>query len=361
VVGDFNADGRQDLAVANEGVSVLLNQGPFPSGPPVAVAGPDAQIECTSAEGAAFLLDGSASSDPDSTAGTNDDIVAFEWFQNFGMSTQTLLGSGETLAVTLPLGSHRITLRVTDSRGERSTDEIIVAVVDRTPPVLLMSLSLSQLWPPNHRLVPLSASVAATDTCDPSPSVALVSIASSEPDDAPGTGSGNTPADIQDASPGTADFNFTLRAERTGTGGGRVYVVTYGASDASGNATTATTSVSVPHDQGGVVEPLIITAEETPGGTLLRWSEVEGALSYAVVRGNVGSLRQTETAIELGETVCIADISWASDTVGHEDSAIPPPGEIVFYVVEWRDAMGRSSYGTEGVGKPRVESAGGCP
>jgi len=284
----------------------------------------------------------------------------FEWFRNFGGPTQSLLGSGETLPVTLLLGEEQITLQVTDSQGAMSTDEMIIAVVDGTPPVVVVGLSQSQLWPPNHRLVPISASVAATDSCDLSPSVALVSIASSEPDDAPGNGDGKTVEDIQDASLGVADFNFTLRAERAGTGGGRLYIVTYAARDASNNATTTTASVPVPHDQAGVVDPLIITAEETPSGTLLRWSEVAGAGSYAVVRGSVGNLRETETTIDLGETTCIEASSQVSNTLGYEDPLMPPAEQAFFYVVEYRSRAGRSSYGSEGVGKPRAARSGGC-
>jgi len=47
---------------------------------------------------------------------------------------------------------------------------------------------------------------------------------------------------------GTADTEFQLRAERLGGGTGRIYTITYTASDASGNTATATATVTVPHD-----------------------------------------------------------------------------------------------------------------
>ena len=47
------------------------------------------------------------------------------------------------------------------------------------------------------------------------------------------------------------DFDFKLRAERAGTGDGREYRAMYTATDASGNETSATSLVLVPHDRGG--------------------------------------------------------------------------------------------------------------
>jgi hypothetical protein len=150
--GDFNSDGRQDLAVTdyNSGsISVLLNQGVADTSPS-AVAGADFSLQCT-ARGS-LRLDGSASSDPDSTPGTNDDIVSFEWYENFGTPSQILLGEGETLNVPvycgrnparfpgtgvlrLSRGTHLITLKVIDRAGMTGTDSLVVKVTTpgRTP------------------------------------------------------------------------------------------------------------------------------------------------------------------------------------------------------------------------------------
>ena len=45
------------------------------------------------------------------------------------------------------------------------------------------------------------------------------------------------------------DGNIYLRAERSGTGSGRIYTITYSATDASGNSSSVSASVSVPHNQ----------------------------------------------------------------------------------------------------------------
>ncbi|CAN5789781.1 hypothetical protein BH24CHL5_BH24CHL5_12280 [soil metagenome] len=42
---------------------------------------------------------------------------------------------------------------------------------------------------------------------------------------------------------------MTLRAERSGTGNGRIYTLTYRVTDSCGNAATQTVTVSVPKSQ----------------------------------------------------------------------------------------------------------------
>jgi hypothetical protein len=117
-------------------------------------------------------------------------------------------------------------------------------VVDTAPPTLSVTAMPESLWPPNHDLVGIEVAAEVSDSCDDSPTVRLVSIESSEPDD--GLGDGATTPDVQDAQLGSADLQFRLRAERRGGGTGRVYVITYEAEDASGNVALAETTVTVP-------------------------------------------------------------------------------------------------------------------
>jgi hypothetical protein len=113
---------------------------------------------------------------------------------------------------------------------------------------LNVSLSPSILWPPNHTLVPINATISVTDICDANPSLRLVSITSTEPDN--GLGDGDTPNDIHGAIVGTDTRSFLLRAERSGSGSDRIYTATYSATDASGNGTQSAAQVVVPHDRG---------------------------------------------------------------------------------------------------------------
>ena len=119
---------------------------------------------------------------------------------------------------------------------------------DITPPVLIVALSPNSLFPPNHRMVPITATITVSDDTDQQPTVKLLSIESSEPDG--GTGQGDQPNDIQNAEFGTDDRGFSVRAERRGSGTGRIYTVKYEARDATGNAVIVTKQVVVPHDRG---------------------------------------------------------------------------------------------------------------
>ena len=118
---------------------------------------------------------------------------------------------------------------------------------DLGKPTLTVSLSPNTLWPPNHKLVPVSATLQVGNTCDPNPIVQLVSITSNEPDN--GLGDGDTANDIQGAAIGIDDRAFLLRAERSGKGNGRRYTATYQVEDVLGNSTTAAGHVTVPKNQ----------------------------------------------------------------------------------------------------------------
>jgi hypothetical protein len=140
-----------------------------------------------------------------------------------------------------------VTWTATDDSGNFSTATQTVQVVDRTPPQITVSLSPTVLWPPDHKLVPITATITVTDICDPDPKVTLDSIVSNEPDN--GLGDGDTAGDFQPTTFGTDVRSFLLRAERSGPGQGREYTITYRATDASGNSTPVSTKVFVPKNQ----------------------------------------------------------------------------------------------------------------
>jgi hypothetical protein len=324
--------------------------------PPTAVAASAPFAECTSAAGATVVLDGSGSLDPSSTPGTHDGIVLFEWFENLGLPGQTLLDTGETVSIPLPLGAHAITLRVTDSLGQTAADTLLVTVQDTTPPELSFSLSPDLLWPPNHRLLDVAASLSVVDVCS-TVTVVLDSVSGNESDD--GEGDGNTVADIQGALLGTGDVSFELRAERRSDGDGRIYTVAYKATDGAGNVTPATREVLVPHDQGGIVDPIRITLDHSSTGTVVSWGAAPDARFYNVIRGRLADVVDAGPFINLGPVVCLDSASLDTSTEGRGDAELPAQGEAFFYLVEYDDGVA-SSYGSESVGAPEVPASGAC-
>ncbi|HJQ98540.1 MAG TPA: hypothetical protein VJ826_09505, partial [Candidatus Polarisedimenticolaceae bacterium] len=288
--------------------------------PPDAEAGVDVRTECESQGQSVVTLSGAGSSDPDSSSGTNDDITLYEWFEDFGGPTQALLGTGAVLRRSFALGVHAVTLRVTDAAGASDADELQVSVSDTTPPELSVSLSPSVLFPPNHRMVPITATVTARDACG-SASAVLVAFSSSEDDDAPGTGDGQTTGDIQGVTIGSLDLEFVVRAERAGTGPGRVYSAVYSAEDGRGNAITRPAAVLVPHDQGGPVDPLTVTLWKDRERAIVQWTEAPGARFYNVIRGDVGKLRSGIETVLLGPVSCLASRTTATTAV---DADAPP-------------------------------------
>jgi hypothetical protein len=118
-----------------------------------------------------------------------------------------------------------------------------VTVVDRTPPTV--DARVIELWPPDHRMVRITPAECAgvADLCG---AVELVFTGArvSEPDDAGGDGA--TEVDVQ----ATACDAVEVRAERSGSSGGRVYELDVQARDAAGNVAAGICRVVVPHDQG---------------------------------------------------------------------------------------------------------------
>jgi rhamnogalacturonan endolyase len=112
---------------------------------------------------------------------------------------------------------------------------------DTTPPAFkILAASHTVLWPPRHDMIPITVLAEAIDLLDPSPIVRIVGVTSSEPID--GDDDGNTAPDWEITGP----LSVNVRAERSGSGTGRIYTISVEARDASGNTTMATVEVIVP-------------------------------------------------------------------------------------------------------------------
>ncbi len=135
---------------------------------------------------------------------------------------------------------------VPDAYRSSDHDPVIngLSVCDEIAPTLEVSVTPDTLWPANHKYVEVKATVIVADNFDPNPAVTLLSVTSNEPDDGLGDGDTATDSVILD------DFTFDLRAERSATGDGRIYTITYQATDACGNVTEQSATVSVPLNRG---------------------------------------------------------------------------------------------------------------
>ena len=117
-------------------------------------------------------------------------------------------------------------------------------LLDTTPPEIVAAVaSPGILWPANHKMREITLDVLLVDDMDPDPVWTILDVTSNEPVTGPGD---ETDPDWNIR----ADNTLQLRAERLGTGNGRVYTITIEASDADGNAVTETIEVTVPHDKG---------------------------------------------------------------------------------------------------------------
>ena len=197
---------------------------------PVVSAGDDRTVNLGGECPANVILNASGS-DPDG------DVLTFTWTSSAGGA------SGPSPSFSLPAGTYTFTVTANDGNGGFATDSVVVAVLDTTPPTIdAVTATPSVISPANHAMVPVVVRAAASDGCGAAVSCRIVAVTSNEPAD--GLGDGDTSPDWVV----TGDLTVNLRAERSGTGNGRVYTITVACLDPSGNQSTSTVTVSVPRN-----------------------------------------------------------------------------------------------------------------
>ncbi|MDH5622487.1 MAG: hypothetical protein OEY74_10430, partial [Gammaproteobacteria bacterium] len=141
------------------------------------------------------------------------------------------------------------------SANAMAIDAVGVATIlnDDLPPQLDCTPAFSTpsvLWPPNHKLVPVSiGGVFATngELAD----IIVTTIEQDEPVN--GLGDGDTSPDAVDVGTDTP----SIRRERSGTGDGRVYILSFEATDSNTLAScSGILTIGVPHDQGQGAVPI---------------------------------------------------------------------------------------------------------
>jgi hypothetical protein len=105
----------------------------------------------------------------------------------------------------------------------------------------------SQVWPPNNKMIEMRIA-NVTDPDGDSVTIRITGITQDEPVNNNDNGNGK----IDGAGVGTSMAQ--IRAERGGNGNGRVYAISFTATDSRGASRSGSVNVCVPHDHGGNTE-----------------------------------------------------------------------------------------------------------
>jgi hypothetical protein len=225
-------DGQASSTPASMSVNVVSNSAPS------AAAGTSQTV----AENTQVTLAGAAGdSDAEDLA-----TLSHQWQQIGGspvtLANDSLLMPSFTAPWVAPGGEDFIfQLDVNDNYApnpKSASDQVTVHVnnVNDPPTCNLAQSSVASLWPPNHKLLPVSIRnvIGTGDT--------LTVTGVTQDEAVNGLGDGDTGPDAV-----IEDGNLLLRAERSGTGDGRVYRVSFNATDAEGSCSGSVT-VGVPRD-----------------------------------------------------------------------------------------------------------------
>lgn len=151
--------------------------------------------------------------------------------------------------VTFNAGTNLVRCTATDAAGNTSSGSFKVVVLDTEPPVIRSITPTNKvLWPPNHKMIPITYSVVATDNCGPVTS-RISAITSNQPAD--GNGDGHTTPDYRILGNLSVSLLADLRSERDGSTGERIYTITIESRDRAGNTATRNVYVRVPKSGGG--------------------------------------------------------------------------------------------------------------
>ena len=154
---------------------------------------------------------------------------------------QVVPGHAASVDVTTE-GVTTVTYFATDAAGNDEGQKDLTIRLDGTKPEIAgLPSSDCSLWPPNHKMRQVAVVTASDALSGVAPGALQVTATSSEPSD---------PDDVLVEPDGAGGFVVSLRAERRGNGGGRVYTITATATDRADNARTMTATCEVPHDQG---------------------------------------------------------------------------------------------------------------
>jgi uncharacterized repeat protein (TIGR01451 family) len=141
--------------------------------------------------------------------------------------------NGTSLVNTATIGSS-----TADPNAANNSSSLTTTVSNPPPQISGVSATPSELWPANHRMVDVTVSYTATENCGTV--TTALTVTSNEPVN--GDDDGNTSPDwvVVDG------HHVQLRAERSGSGTGRIYTIVITATNEQGIASTSEVQVRVP-------------------------------------------------------------------------------------------------------------------
>ena len=164
-------------------------------------------------------------------------------------------GGSQAFTITLLAGSGASIVNIATVAGDQTDPNpannkaTVTTTINHNPVCTAATTGLGTLWPPNHKYV--AGQIAGVTDPDGNPiTLTITGITQDEPVNS--TADGDTSPDATIGSGGA----FKVRAERAGTGDGRVYRVAFTATDGLGGECSGVGRIGVPHDQGGRPAPI---------------------------------------------------------------------------------------------------------
>lgn len=177
-------------------------------------------------------------------AGWNNTDVTVTW-----SVTDSISGIASSVGcspATISTNTAGATLACSATNGAGLTASASTTVkLDKTGPTIsgMPAPGSCELWPPNGKFSQVANVTAADALSGLAAGTFTVTGSSNEPSDP-------SSPDIVITPTNSGGYTIQLRADRLGTGTGRIYTLTATAKDVAGNATTVTGTCTVPHDKG---------------------------------------------------------------------------------------------------------------
>jgi hypothetical protein len=170
-------------------------------------------------------------------------------FSHFGQDLLAIHPNGSKLYVSEPnavrvfdANSGALLTSITGPNINLPQGLAIKTLPNQSPVCTAVTVTPATLWPPNHLFVPLTMT-GATDPDEDPVTLSVTNVFQDEPVNESGAGAGSS-------SPDASLLPLAVRAERNGTGDGRVYHIAFTADDGKGGTCSGTAPVCVRHDQG---------------------------------------------------------------------------------------------------------------